>query len=75
MCVSLPRPGGGIHPTTMGSNYTDAVVTCLEGSLAGFLSNEEQDQDQPLSNENGAKVQIAFWDGVIEVIEKGFAIT
>jgi serine/threonine protein kinase len=60
-------------PHYMGRSYTDAVVACLEGSLAGFLSNSEQ--DQPLSSENRAKVQIAFWDRVIEVIEKGFAIT
>jgi hypothetical protein len=59
-------------PHYMGKEYTDAMVACLEGSLARPLSNEEQ--DQPLSSENRAKVQMAFWDGVIEVIEKGFAI-
>lgn len=59
-------------PRYMGQDYTDAVMKCLDGSLGGFLTTDEQDLE--LSEENRAKVLIAFWEGPFRSVEKGLAI-
>ena len=59
-------------PHYMGQDYADAVVKCLDGSLAGFLTTNEQDLAP--SEENRARILIAFWEGPFDLIEKGLAI-
>lgn len=59
-------------PHYIGKDFSDAVVACLNGSLAGFLTNDEQ--DLALSDESRARVLMAFWEGPCRLIEKGLAI-
>lgn len=59
-------------PHYMGQDYADAVVKCLDGSLAGFLTTDEQDLAP--SEENRARIVMAFWEGPFHSIEKGLAI-